>query len=307
MDIRNIIINKRSEINTIGQDYIDSIVFECIDNIDCLDIAIEGIGEKLYNMKNRVIDAIKKMWAKIKKWLSKLLHNLKIMLTPAQKLASKYKAEIIKIYKEKGDEITVNSPAFKMNDDGFEAFVDDTLKDMMQLALYANVSISKGEKMNPNDCMFVKNSLVIIDDRAYVNRGSIKEFIMPLILKEEESKQRKLSEAISLADFTSALEGKEQLKMMKQSSVDVDKHFKDFIDKIKNTDVIESLETGEKIQVDKDSMNILVKFAGAYNGVYAAAMDYYMSGFKQMNRMVMAVVKRVLKKTGDGEDEDSDE
>lgn len=303
MDIRNLIIDKKYEMDLVkyGEGYTNDTLVENF-TYDDFDITIEGIGEKLSDMKNKVVDTLKKLWEKVKKWLLKVFNNLKIMVTPGAKLASQYGDRLIKLYREKANSITVNSMAFNIDEDGIDEFIDEIAYGLLSVTEYVNRCMSGGHKVEGSECSFLKDKILIVDDDAKVSRGGVLHFIKPCVIDDDTIKQRKLSDAIDIHDFHAALKGDDELKRIKKITTDLESQFKTNIDKIKDIDVINSLETGEEVQVDKESLATLIKFANAYCKASTCAVDCYMSYFKEMHRFVMVVVKKMLKKYGTKDD-----
>lgn len=258
-------------------------------------------------MKNKVISTLKKLWEKVKKWFLKLFNNLKIMVTPGAKLASQYGNRLIKLYREKANEITVKSMKFYIDEDGVDSFIDDIGYGLLSVTEYVNRCMGVGRKVEESECTFIKDDILIVTDAAQVSRDGILHFIKPCVIEDDTVKERKLSDAIDIHDFHAVLKGDDELKRIKNIITDLEKQFKTNLDKINNIEEIESFETGEKVKVDKEAFAVLIKFANVYCKASTCAVDCYMSYFKEMHRFVMVVVKKMLKKYGVKDEKDEEE
>ena len=125
MDIRDLIISKKDEIEY-GKIYASTVVFEN-DIIDLsYDISLEGIGEKLSNMKDRVVEFIKRVWKRVQEWFDKLVYNFKVFIAPTSKFMKKNGAQIIMLYKKHADTLTLTSKSYDKYNPGMYEFKVDT-------------------------------------------------------------------------------------------------------------------------------------------------------------------------------------
>lgn len=313
MDIRDLIIDKKYEIDLVkyGTLYTNDMLIENFVYGD-VDITTEGIGAKLSSAKDRIIAAIKKIWEKVKKWLLKIYNNLKIMVTPGAKLVSKYGDRLLQLYKEKGNSITVNSVKYKIDEDGLDDFITNVGYEMLKISEYFNECLSTGREPEPDKCVMVMDTILIVNDHAYVSRGGVLHFIKPCVITDDTSTQRKLTEAISEEDFITTLKGEDELKRIKKIITNTEKQFKEEISNLEAVDTVKSNTTGEEVEVDKKIISEIIKFLNGYCKASTCAVDCYMDYFKDMYRFVGVVSKKMLKKYGtkDGvneKDDDKDE
>lgn len=281
----------------IGELYKDTLIFEHIMFNDILEIATEGVGEKIADIKNKCVTTLKKIWKRVKDWLKKVINNLKIMITPGSKLLTKYKTQLITAYKLYGDKITVSSPKYSLDSFLYGVYTILVLQAVSKLGEYLGKCIDGDCEFDAEECEFKIGSELIIDKDGKIDTDVVNQYAIGCIIEETDMKQRKLSEAIDIETFTEALDGKKKYKEMKDSEKKTDESFKQMID-VFNPDRKDN--EGD----DPEILRQGVKFTTAYTKSAMMVMNKFLPEYKKLYRFVISASKKLLKYSGGNIEED---
>lgn len=211
--------------NYSSDEYIDSVVTENWYD-DEYDYVSEGVGDMISSMKeklNNLWKKIKELWDKFKAWIKNLFNVVVNMFKSGKKLMNQYGSEIREGFKKKGNAITFTGYIYSVkglvNMNGLDM-------DLVQGALEKDgVTIDNAEGE-------VAKSLLQGLKLPGETLADLKKNA-PLLVRDAESKQHKLSD-INYADFEAFLvDGKELIKALKQAEKDMNAEFKEVLDEIK--------------------------------------------------------------------------
>ena len=245
-----------------SDNYIDSVVTENWYD-DEYDYVSEGVGDMISSMKeklNNLWKKIKELWDKFKAWIKNLFNVVVNMFKSGKKLMNQYGSEIREGFKKKGNVITFTGYIYSVKGLMNMAGLD---MDIVQGALEKDgvtVDNAEGE---------IAKSLLQSLNLPGETLDDLKKNA-PLLIRDTESKQHKLSD-INYADFEAFLtEGKDLIKALKQAEKDMNTEFKEVLDEIKTAMSALDRNTEEgKEKYDKASKGaaLLKKVAAAISSL----------------------------------------
>lgn len=279
-------------ISAMGELYVDTLLLEEFIIDGTLDIVSEGIGDKLSEVKDRAISFIKRLWARLKEWFGKLIHNLQILVTPASKLASKYGKELMQLYQKYCRTMMVNAPIYGYDPNLMFKSGKKLVVRYLKVLAYIEKGILTNDKYDPIACQ-IGNKLgkVLVDENGKVNTDNCREYGKLHIILEDKVEQRKLSEALDIQSFKYALESKSDIKGFRTLMKETDDMFKDSIR------ILESSFDDKDEKVAKISKECAF-WTGNYSKMMTAILNSYLSELKKLYRFTMALVKQLLRKGG---------
>lgn len=309
MNIRDIINNKRSEINNnmngdcaIGVNYFDNIILENADIFE-YDIIEESIGSRLKDIKDKAIATIKKMWKAIRNFILKITYHFGLLFTSSDQLIKAVGDDMTAVFIELGRKINVNSCVYRYDPTLFDQELQTLLHDCDEIIQSWDV-----KSFNKSDADFLYsafgvyrvNKLEVVDDRGNINIENVKTMARQLIIRDPEVRLRKLIECIDYKSFTYALKGKSDIKAVKKSIKSVDKTFKN---------VIKDFETQRDDYGDTDddtdttSSDVKKFFDGKIQctstmcKIITTYLKAYLNELKKLYRFIKASVKKLARKT----------
>lgn len=283
---------RKESLACMGDLYIDSIILDNFIFDESLQITNEGIGEKLSNAKDKVVDFVKRVWKKLKEWFGKLINNIKILITPASELAVKNMKELKQLYAQYSKTMTVNAPIYYYDPNAIMKSGKKFITRMYKVIDYIEHKVINEGDYDPIVCEIGnKKGMVLVDSKGKVDVENCKTYGKIHIVLDENKTQRKLQEALDAYSFENALLTKADIKGVKTLMKENDDMFKDILKILDSSSVDEG----------KDAQKV-AKECSFWVSNYAKAMttilNSYLVELKSLYRFTMALVKQLLRKRG---------
>lgn len=303
MDIRKIIENKYDEINTkknsFSSAYIDSVIFENSYDFE-YDIINESIGDTLVNIKNRVVESIKKLWKSIKDFFTKLRYNIGIMFTRTDTLIKNVSFDIIALFKIHANKMSASMCSYKYDPNKFSFFVETILNQSRDAILNWEVKSFEDEAvdeiLNKRFLGRKVEQITLSDPKGNVNLENVKLLARKCIIKDPEVKVRKVSDIMDWETFGYALHGKDDIKNIKKGIKHTDSIFKELIQQIESERVDYDDDGSTESKKIKNGFDAKLKCSNAMCKIITTFMKTYLGELKKLVRFSRSLVKKLARK-----------
>ena len=292
---------RKESLACMGDLYIDSIILDNFIFDESLQITNEGIGEKLSNAKDNVVDFVKRVWKKLKEWFGKLINNIKILITPTSELAVKNMKELKQLYAQYSKTMTVNAPIYYYDPNAIMKSGKNFIARMYKVIDYIEHKVINEGDYDPIVCEIGnKKGMVLVDSKGKVDVENCKTYGKIHIVLDENKTQRKLHEALDAYSFENALLTKADIKGVKTLMKENDEMFKDIL-KILDSSSVDGGKDAQK--VTKECSFWVSNYAKAMTTI----LNSYLVELKSLYRFTMALVKQLLRKRGKSAPNNNDE
>ena len=295
MNIKNMVYDKDAEINSNLDVYkfekdINEYIYENFTEIYADDVVMESIGDRLASVKNKLVNTIKNLIAKFKKWMQKIIYNLSVHFASGKKLADKYNKQIQAAYKQYASKVKLNS-VMVVGDTETKFKIWDIIMDCMDLVDNNTNKMT----ITPITVSTDEGQIQIVDKSGRLNTVELNKFVDKCHFGDNVAKPRPISEIISAKGILVGLsESKNAIKKAKDSIKWYEKWAKDETAKVNNA-TESQFNSPEEFNnwVANQKLNIKL---GGQSGVYFNKTTVAL--YKKINKISIAASKALLKKAG---------
>ena len=284
--------------NYSSDNYIESIVSENWYD-DEYDYVSEGVGDMISSMKeklNNLWKKIKELWDKFKAWIKNLFNVVVNMFKSGKKLMNQYGSEIREGFKKKGNAITFTGYIYSVKGLANMSVLDSDL---------VQKSLDKPGVTPDNAEEAIAKTLLQEFKLPGETLADLKKNA-PLLIRDAESKQHKLSD-INYADFEVFLtEGKDLIKALKQVEKDMNAQFKGVLDEIKTamSELDRNTEEGKAMYEEASKGAVLLKKVAA---TLSSVIKSLIKETKAAIRLYTSLARKILDNRVKGTDNNNDD